>query len=488
MKNRKLSTVKKIVIISLTALAVISAIIIAFLDDFIPYDYYPGSWNYDYGSHIGDISQQDQYGNPLPIIDDYNGNKYAARWFQFGGAEWYSNVISNDIKTNANKDFGSLIRLYSYYDDNINHKYFGENAVLWVYDIEPKYIDLGITRDSLYTLLYKTYSKDTTNYWKPTKAFEPFLALTGGPGYTMSADDDTGKFVEQIILFANDRVYSFHITNDKIEFGKDVFQAFEERCFEIVRNIDFSKYRELEIDNYNNQILEMEMIKWRRILLSIIFLCMSLVFIMPIQKLGNRNIQARNLFIYGTICFVISIVICLGVVWLSEPFYGINANAEYMRAALAAIGIGLLYAFMMAFLSYRSNEEYYKEYLIPSWVINKFNISSAVSKRILLVVLFFPLFYLFPIPIFGIYILFYIFPISVIALIILGLKWIVDGRKVQDSSVVNPRVANPQKVNPQATNNAPLINKETPKMYCRHCGEIIDADSGFCRYCGKKIK
>ena len=179
---------------------------------------------------------------------------------------------------------------------------------------------------------------------------------------------------------------------------------------------------------------------------------------------------------------IISIVICLGIVWFIDPDEVFYDKTACMVLSIVAIGVGLLYTIMMAFLSYRSNENYNKEYLIPSWVINTFNIRSVVGKRLLLVVLFFPLFYLFPIPIFGSYILFYILPVSVIVLIILGLKWIVDGRKVQVPSVTKSAVANPTVTNPS------LINKDTPKMYCRHCGKKIDADSGFCRYCGKKIK
>ena len=454
MKNKKISTVKVIIMVACATLAILSAIMVAFLDDFIDYDYSPRYWDSRNLSHFGDIKPTDK------------------DRVHFGGANWYAHEITNDNKTND--DFGSLVRLYSYYNNDINHKFYGENVGLWVYDIEPKLTELSISRDSLYSLLFNTYSSDTTNWWKPSRAFKPFLALTSGPLFAFSTDkSDVSEFDERFVIFANDRIYYFRIINDELKsenFEGDIFQVFDERCLEIVSKIDFSTYQKWEAEYNNNKALGLKMSKWRRILLSMVLLFLSLVLITPIKKLGKLNIQARNLFIYGTICFVISVVICLGYIWFNEPSYGINENAENMRLALVAVGVGFLYTIMMAFLSYRSNENYYKEYLIPSWVINTFNIKSVVGKRFLLVVLFFPLFYLFPIPIIGMTVLFYILPVSVIVLFVLGIKWIVDGRSVQTPS----------------TTNSSIINKETT-MYCRHCGKIIDADSGFCRYCGKKL-
>ena len=457
MNNKKLSTVKKIIMVGCAALAIISAICAHYLDDLIGYNYHTEYWDSHNLSHFGDI-----------IHTDEDGNKLADRWVHFGGTNWYVNKITNEIKKKANNDFGSLVRLYSYYDYNENHRFNGENVSLWVYDIEPKLTELGLTRDSLYTSISKNYNNDTTNFLKLTRSFKPFLALTSGPRFAFSPDSDfVDEFEEQIVVFANNRVYSFNFANDKLKFSDDNFQVFDERCLDIVSNIDFSTYRKWETEYNKNKALEIQMTRWIRILLSIVLLSLSLFFIIPIQKLGKLNIPARNLFIYGTICFIISMVFCLGWVWLVVDYDDIYVS-ENTIIVLVTIGVGILYSIMMAFLSYRSNEKYYNTYLIPSWVINTFNIRSAVGERILLVALFFPLFYLFPIPIIGPAVLFYILPVSVIALIVLGIKWIIDGGKVQASSITN--------------------NDNKTTMYCRHCGKKIDADSGFCRYCGKRIK
>ena len=29
--------------------------------------------------------------------------------------------------------------------------------------------------------------------------------------------------------------------------------------------------------------------------------------------------------------------------------------------------------------------------------------------------------------------------------------------------------------------------KAKAQLYCRHCGRLIDADAGYCKYCGKKL-
>lgn len=127
----------------------------------------------------------------------------------------------------------------------------------------------------------------------------------------------------------------------------------------------------------------------------------------------------------------------------------------------------------MTYLTHRSNKEYHSPFLIPSWALKTFNISSAVIKRTLLVLLFFPLFYLVPIPVVDpVYVLtLYVIPIMIVIAIVLIvtciIKWIIYGKidKMKGTD-----------------------SQDNIKMLCKHCGNQIDTDSEYCRYCGKKVE
>ena len=41
-------------------------------------------------------------------------------------------------------------------------------------------------------------------------------------------------------------------------------------------------------------------------------------------------------------------------------------------------------------------------------------------------------------------------------------------------------------VGDKKTESSDVSNKPSNKLYCRHCGTLIDANSKFCSHCGKE--
>lgn len=114
---------KKILMTICMVVSITCTIIVGNLKKIINYDYESvKEWDYRKLSHFGDVRHTNE-------LDENR--------VHFGGREWYSNEITNGIKTD--KDYGTLVRLYSYYDN-------GENVDLWVYDIKPKLEELNISR------------------------------------------------------------------------------------------------------------------------------------------------------------------------------------------------------------------------------------------------------------------------------------------------------------------------------------------------------
>lgn len=205
-----------------------------------------------------------------------------------------------------------------------------------------------------------------------------------------------------------------------------------------------------------------------------------LLVLFEMKRFGNKNLKARRLLIYTVICsslfFVTNVILYLSEddgQWVDdivEAFVGIDlGDAEFWSMNFLhfyCIQVVFCSAFV-SFLNRRSNEEYFDTYLIPDWFVEKLELNNTTKKRLVLVFLFYPLFYVVPLPIVGYAILvFYFLPIILICAFIYVILWIRKGKEIDDKLS-------------SKTNNA--------QMYCRHCGKRIDEDSAYCRYCGKKL-
>lgn len=444
------------------SIAICSLIIIACLvllgniKSIIHYDYkYVDEWNYRNKSHIGNISNLDSRGYEL---DD--------NWVNIGNHYWYSNDIED---TNSDKDLGDLIRMYSYSINKSSDSHYGETALLRIYDITRKSVHLGMSKEEFYQHLYSRYTVDTTSIWKPVDSFYPFRAATTGPWVTISIEEDNKPIVyhDYFVIFANDRVYQFSFTNNKYKNANPQNDdEFNKRCLSVIKDIDFLSYNQWEKD-YNRykdlSAKEKDQRELSGIILYVILLVSGLgIFYLISKILGRKNSHARNLAIYTIICMALSFLI-YGAIAIDNP----NLDETLVFVLFDFIPSVLVISLIECFLAKKSYQDYHSYYLIPQWLSSNLQITNEFRKRLLMIFLIYPFFLIVPLPVVGMFFLaFYILPVLLILGIIWIVLWIREGKKMD---------AKPQ------------VQNDRARLYCRHCGKLIDADSDYCRYCGKKL-
>lgn len=200
---------------------------------------------------------------------------------------------------------------------------------------------------------------------------------------------------------------------------------------------------------------------WGRLLLSAVLLIGISIFLLVAKKPGKNNCHARKTAMYCILCFAINYIIHQFLV-IFHPDY-LEMEGFVIFFFLFSL---LTLPLMEAFLANRSKQDYFNYYLIPDRLSEKL-INNDYRKRLLMIFLIYPLFYIIPIPFAGLFVfLFYILPVLLILGIIWIIIWIKEGKRMDTK---------------------PQTQNERARLYCRHCGKLIDADSDFCRYCGKKL-
>ena len=450
-----------ILTVFLSVLMIVCAIIIGNIDSVIDYDVsYVSNWDKG-NSHIGNISRYHSEGYKL------NDN-----YVRIGSLYWYSN---NVVNAETDTELGELIGLYSYSIDDSDSPNYGEKASFWVYDIAAVLTKLRMNKNQLYCFLHDKYANDTTSLWETTNEFDPFLALSTKPRLflSLSQEDYYPVYKESFIIFANDRIYEFNFSNDKYhgENGKDKFNLFYERCKSVIDDTDLVSYTlwEKAYEDYlklsEKQDSEREL--WSIVLYIIVILCCMAIFLLNIEEIGNNNKQARILAFYVIGCFVIGVIsMTIGALAYPQKSDTLGWLVCVFFPSVA------MYCLMEKYLATKSNTAYYSSYLIPKWTIQTFSIDSEFKKRLLLIFLFYPLFTLVPLPVAGLFVLvYYILPVIVLLLAIWGSVWLIAWLKAGKALDSKTGIGQTDKA----------------RIYCRHCGKLIDADSDYCRYCGKRI-
>ena len=454
MNNTDQMPMWRIVTIATCSLIIIACLVLlGNINSIIRYDYnYVDEWNYRNKSHIGNISNRDSRGYEL---DD--------NWVNIGNHYWYSNDIED---ANSDKNLGELIRLYSYSINKSSDPHYGETASLWIYDITQKCLQQGFSRESFYQKICNEYTKDSESLWEDDDSFLPFLALSIGP-LTSFSNNDSVEHWGNFIIFANDRVYCFNFRNDKWKkIGPEYDDIFHKRCLSVIKDIDFLSYNKWEKD-YNRyqdlSVKEKELREiWGSILYVIVLVSGLCVFYLISKKLGRKNSQARNLAIYTVICIALSFLIYCAMA-IDNP----NLDDTLAFVLFDFLPSVLVISLIERFLAKKSHQGYYGYYLIPKWLSSNLQITNEFRKRLLMIFLICPFFFIVPLPVVGMFFLaFYILPVLLILGIIWIVSWLREGKKID---------AKPQYQNDRA------------RLYCRHCGKLIDADSDYCRYCGKKL-
>ena len=203
------------------------------------------------------------------------------------------------------------------------------------------------------------------------------------------------------------------------------------------------------------------------ILYSITLICGLGIYFSSYRKIGRKKLQVYRLAAYCVLCEVLSIIIASLALGLNEE----TINGSYGLWALLFFPSVITIPAILTYLYRRTNRTGEQGHiLIPQWLEKTNVVNSELSKRLFLVFISYPLFYLVPIPYGGIFVfIFYIIPMAIIFAIINILLWIAKGRKMDKKL------------------QALKYDNSKDRIYCRFCGKLIDADSDYCRYCGKEL-
>lgn len=186
------------------------------------------------------------------------------------------------------------------------------------------------------------------------------------------------------------------------------------------------------------------------------------VFYLISAKIGKKNLHARYLAIYTIACVALNIII-YGVMAINN----INSDETLAFVLFDFLPSIVVLSVTERFLAKKSYQDYQSYYLIPKWLSDSFNLTKEFRKRLLMIFLIYPFFFVVPLPVIGMFFLgFYILPVLLILGIIWTVLWIREGKKMDGK---------------------PQVQNDKARLYCRHCGKLIDADSDYCRYCGKKL-
>lgn len=186
------------------------------------------------------------------------------------------------------------------------------------------------------------------------------------------------------------------------------------------------------------------------------------IFFLVSARIGKQNSHARCLAIYSIVCVALNIII-YGVMAINN----INSDETQAFVLFDFLPSIVVLSVTERFLANKSYQDYQSYYLIPMWLSDNFNLTNEFRKRLFMIFLIYPFFFVVPLPVIGIFFLvFYILPVLLILGIIWIVSWIREGKKMD----LKPQVKN-----------------DRARLYCRHCGKLIDADSDYCRYCGKRL-
>lgn len=441
---------------SLTAILLLmmiaSTIVIGNIQKIICYDYFDvGSW--DDSCHIGNISWM------------YKEKCLPENWVNIHNRFWYSNDLKD---VDSNPELGDLIRLYSYKIEDSDNPYYGETASLWIYDISEKMKTLEMSKDVFYNYIYDKYSKETASQWTSTDDFKPFLALCTRPVIVIKTKGSVCK--ESFMIFANYRIYNFHFSNAKFSLkGSNDFENFHNRCKKIIDEVDLKSYNQWEKDwEEYKELSEKEYDErklWYCISYGIVFICCICIILLNIKTIGEENNQARLLMFYVVACLMVGLFFM--AIKAFECFGSYLEDYCLKMLVLVFFPSFVIYMILITFLSKKTKETYDTFYLIPNVATRYLDINTGFKKRLALLLIFYPLFYIVPIPVGGLIVfVLYIIPMVICFGIIKTITWVWKGNKLETKQ-----------------NNG----SDKARLYCRHCGKLVDADSNYCRYCGKKL-
>lgn len=173
---------------------------------------------------------------------------------------------------------------------------------------------------------------------------------------------------------------------------------------------------------------------WIRNLCYAVLWMSAITFALSRCPIGNKNKEARFLSYATSVCFVCVVSVSF-ILAKTFPKIALDFQLFYGGYVLGYLPLICIYSIFINFLSKKSNEEYNSYWLIPNWMTRLFRLKSNLAKRLFMVIIVYPLFYLVIIPVVGNYVLaFYIIPLLIIIMVLVKffqlLAWIYEGWKM----------------------------------------------------------
>lgn len=189
----------------------------------------------------------------------------------------------------------SVLHKFFRYNDDEQSKFYGEQIMLWIYDISSDIRKSDYTELEYYTYLANQI-KSSNQLIDNTDSISNGVMISSQTGLSIQGDDNTSYFFKVIYVLTNERVYKFNFIQDgelsKYPKGKEIFDVIDKRFMSIIDRIDFSSYQQWK---YNENRVEnlRPYYKIACILLALLGFLLPLLGIRKIYKnVGNENRKA----------------------------------------------------------------------------------------------------------------------------------------------------------------------------------------------------
>lgn len=216
----------------------------------------------------------------------------------------------------------SVLHKFFRYNDDEQSKFYGEQIMLWIYDISSDIRKSDYTELEYYTYLANQI-KSSNQLIDNTDSISNGVMISSQTSLTIQCDDNTSYFFKVIYVLTNERVYKFNFIQDgelsKYPKGIEIFDVIDKRFMSIIDRIDFSSYQQWK---YNENRVEnlRPYYKIACILLALLGFLLPLLGIRKIYKnVGNENRKAivtcKAIYWFTIIVsFIECVVTCLSAI------------------------------------------------------------------------------------------------------------------------------------------------------------------------------
>lgn len=277
----------------------------------------------------------------------------------------------------------SILHKFFRYNDDEQSKFYGEQIMLWIYDISSDIQKSNYTESEYYEYLANQIKSPTLTI--STDSINNGVLISSQTILCAQVEGSYSYFFKVIYVLTNERVYKFNFVQDgelsKYPKGIDGFDAIDKRFMSILGRIDFSSYQQWKDNEKRVENLRpYYTIAW--VLLALVGFLFPLLGIRRILlNIGNDNIKASaNCKAICWLTIVVSFVGCVVSYLLAIDNYVEHCIEITLIIMTCHIIISIL-LFVLAF--------YYKtkSHTAIEQPINT-NVHQSVSKILLKIVLY----------------------------------------------------------------------------------------------------